>query len=338
VARREVRFEDAEHWLRRALNVYRSVLPEDDPRIAETQAKLAFALYNRGDEALLAEAERLYHEVLQWVGTSSVETRAAALEGLADINLERGEDALRKQQNQDSVRTFFTRSRDLYRESIDIRLAEYEHLRPGVARAMWGLGRVLSQLGEVAEAVEVNRRALDIFLAVYREEHRDVAFGWYYLGLAQSRNEDNAAAFDSYQRATALLRKIYGDDYVYTAASFTREGEALVRLGRLEDAHESLENAIRAYRAIVSRDGNDESSRQAYGRTLAIYSELLGKEGRLVEALRALRESHDIAVQTKDTRAVSGTAAELARLFEQVGQADSAAVFRSIAVTSRDDT
>ena len=336
VARREVRFEDAEYWLRRALNVFRSVLPPDDPRIAETLAKLAFTLYNHGSENSRAEAERLYVEILNMRGSASVATRAAVLEGLGDINYARGTEATRTGENPDTSRAFFTRARDLYRESIDIRLAENAKARPDVARAMWGLALVLSELGDAAGAVEVNRRALDIFLAVYREEHRDVAFGWYYLGLAQQQNGEYATAFESFQRATAISQKIYGDSYIYTAHSLAREGESLARAGRNSEAMGRLEHALDIYRTLLQRNQSDQETLQSYIRTLLWAGEVLRDLDRFDEALRVVRESYGIALQSNDTRAARRSAAELARLFERTGHADSAAVYHARSLNVRD--
>jgi tetratricopeptide (TPR) repeat protein len=325
-----LRFEDAVRCFQRALDIRRATLPAHDPRIPEAIGALATALYN-GDQN--EPARQLYNEVLSFGDATPVETRAAALEGLADLWIEKARNA-----TPESARTFYANARDRYSASINSRLENRSEPGPDVARAMWGLAEAMDTLGEREEALTAYRRSLGILEKVYGEKHRDVAFGQFLLGIALTRRGQHTEAAEYLETAVAQLESTFGPSFPYTIGAKAALGRVLVQLGRYGESVDHLETAVIAYRnagseSLVGTFGLDRADAEK-GLARA-YQEM----GRTAAALELLRSSYEYWLSAGGESTARDFAAELARLFERVGRADSAAVYHTRAgISSRGGT
>ncbi len=311
IDRRADRFEQAERWLRGALVIREKSLSPDDPRIAESIAELAFALYNIGSPASLAESDSLYQRVLGFRGRVSAETRAAALEGRADIRLaqDRHEEA-----------------RQLYAESLEVWEAAVGPDHPSYGRCLWGLASTLSALGRDREAESNYRNARRIMVTTYGAEHRDVVWAEFFLGRQLARMQRAADAAPFLKRAGEVSERVNPPGYRYTGLSWHWFGLTQVALAQTRAAEAAFKRALLAHESGTPETVADNRLRAAD--TRRSLAELLATERRIGEAIEYLRSAYLtlIAAHPDDAPLV---AKRLAEMFERTGQADSVAAYRT---------
>jgi serine/threonine protein kinase/tetratricopeptide (TPR) repeat protein len=319
VLRLRFRFEDAERHLADALEVRRATLDAKDPAIAESVAALAFAYYNQGR---LDDAERLYRQVLAFPGRTPPRLRAAVVEGLADVELRRG--------NLDA-------SAALYDEA----LAEYGRLlgpeHPRLALTLWGVGHVMEGRARAAlpdtQAVEAHldraeqayRQALGLQLGSYGAAHPLVASTRYGLGRLLTRRARLTEAETELREAIRSFEAAGG-------AGHPSAGDAWAELARLELAlgrDAAAEAAARRALDVYARNDTTEdagrlrlaAARNLLGRALLAQRRAVEAEAPLRWALAAFEGRPDRAADFRET------AAALAELFTRLGQPDSARAY-----------
>lgn len=247
VLRARLRFDEAEVWFARAVDVNRRLLPAGDPRIAEAEAALAFALYNQGPDRY-GEAERIYEELLAAKQRPSVPVQAQISEGFADLRY--------GQQR-------YAEAEDLYRRALRDRVEVLGHRDSDVARTLWGLGHTLMAQGAAAEAVEVYGESLEILTRIHGERHADVAWAHYNLGSALAATQATPEAAAAFHTAARLMEELNPPGYLYAAFAWQRLGQARETLEAFAAAEESYRAALAVYDAVVTAGGAVEPERRA---------------------------------------------------------------------------
>jgi tetratricopeptide (TPR) repeat protein len=247
ILRTRLRFEEAEVWLRRAVEVNRRLLPAGDPRIAESRAALAFALYNRGPDHY-PQAEAIYEELSAADPPLPLPIRARIAEGFADLRY--GQER-------------YAEAEQLYHRAVEERAEVAGRRDSGVARTLWGLGHALMAQGEAARAAEVYGESLDILTRTYGSEHADVAWAHYNLGSAFTATGAAGDAAASFAEAARLMEALYPPGYLYAAFAWLRLGRVQETLDRFDAAGESYRSALAVYEAILEEGGSVGDERLA---------------------------------------------------------------------------
>jgi serine/threonine-protein kinase len=280
VLRARLEFDEAETWLRRAVDIDRALLPPGDPRLVEAEAALAFALYNQGPSRF-DEAETIYQRLSRASASLPLPLRARVSEGFAD---------LRYGQRR------FAEAEVLYREALEQQRAGAGRRDSDYARTQWGLGHTLVAQEKGAEAVEVYRASLDLLTRIYGDRHADVAWAQYNLGgalAATGEMEDAAATFGA---AARLMEELNPPGYLYAAFAWIQLARAQEQLGRLPAALQSYRSVVRVYDAIDERGASPSSSRRA-----SVYRDMARVFG-------ALQQGDSVAVYTSKASALEAAA------------------------------
>ncbi len=314
VFRSELRFDQAEAWFRRALEVRESTLPPGDPRLAEARAALALALYNQGQDRY-PEAEGIYQALLAPGSDAPARVRASALGGLGNLQLGEGRHA--------EAEASYTRALEVRRL-----LQSSGGLDPVAGRVLWGLGHARRLQGNLSGSERAYRDALELHLRVYGERHQDVAWGYYNLAAVQEAMGEDEAAATSFGLAAELLESLQEPDYLYTGFAYHGLGRVRERMGRSEEATEAFQHALRIYDAQHSGDPAGAATRIAAVRLALGRIHLEGgrwsaAESELRAALVLYRD------EARSTEGVERASEALAEVFEATARPDSAAVYRA---------
>jgi tetratricopeptide (TPR) repeat protein len=173
--------------------------------------------------------------------------------------------------NTDQARTNFTDAKGLFQDDLDgagrvagdlgmtelvagrfdAALAAYTESRQrseaaknpdGMARAWVGTGFSQAAREKFDDAIAAYRTAIDLF--EQKSNQDGVARAWLGLSLAQSGAGDDKAALESAGKVASIAERTRSDDLAWRAAE--RTGEALRKLGRLDDARQAFERATAA--------------------------------------------------------------------------------------------
>ncbi len=216
---------------RRALALFREVLPEEDLRVQTAVGNLAAYLLSVGETD---EAEALQRRVLEY--------RRAAL-GESHPDVAQAENVLA------AVLANANRPADaeaLLRAAIEHWQASFGAEHPLLAMPYNNLGLVQQALGRDDEAIASLQRSIAIRVAVLPADHPDLAQTRANLAASLVAAEQFEQAQQQAQDALDSLLPQLGDAAVGTALARTSLGMALLELGRPEDARTQLEAAVAA--------------------------------------------------------------------------------------------
>jgi tetratricopeptide (TPR) repeat protein len=220
---------EAEPMFRRALEIDRHTLGEEDPRTACVYFNLAYNLFVRGR---FAEAEPIHRKGLairlKVLGENHPDT-AVSYSGLAWTLAS-------------SVRS--DEAEPLFRKALAIRLEVLgeDHLQ--TVEGYNGLISALDQLGRVAESEPLRRKALTIQLKLLNEDDPQIAAG--YQGLANELYLQGkyAEAELIYHKALALRLGTLGEGHPLTAEIYNDLAANLWSQGKTAEAEPLLLKAL----------------------------------------------------------------------------------------------
>jgi serine/threonine protein kinase/tetratricopeptide (TPR) repeat protein len=314
VLRSELRFDEAERWFRESLAVRESTLPPGDPRLAETRAALALALYNQGRERY-AEAEVIYQALLSPGAETPPRVRASALGGLGNLQLGEGRHA--------EAEASYTRALEARR------VLQGGTLDPTAGRVLWGLGHARRLQENLTGAERAYRDALDVHLRVYGDRHQDVAWGHYNLATVLEAMEDHEAASRAYARAAEVLEALQDPDYLYTGFAYHGLGRVLEELGDHDAATDAFRRALAIYE--VPRTGDPVATATRVAAVRLALGRLHLEAARWAAAEEELRTAYLLyRDEARSTEGVERASEALTALFMETGRPDSAAVYRTL--------
>ena len=216
-------WEEAVELQRRAVDLWRGLYPEGDPRLAVALNDLASVLYYLDR---FSEAEELLRESLALRRRYAAEPAqiARALNNLASTVKPQGR---------------LDEAGRLYQEALAIRESIHGADHPAVAASLYSLGSLRFDAGDPEAAEPLLRRALTIYTAAHGERHTRVASVLATLGRLLHAQGQLVEAEDALERALAVRLELLGEQHLHVVA--TRVALADVRQDAASAAGEMAE-------------------------------------------------------------------------------------------------
>jgi tetratricopeptide (TPR) repeat protein len=149
---------------------------------------------------------------------------------------------------------------DSARENIDLamriqlNLFDFDGVYPGLVTVYDDYGSILEQSGAPQEeALDYYEKARTLALQAFGENHPQTAAACYALGLYRLHAGDAAGALDCFEEAITIRKNILGSVHTTTARYELSRAQALIALGRTQEAQESLEEAAGLCRKLDVR-------------------------------------------------------------------------------------
>jgi tetratricopeptide (TPR) repeat protein len=163
----------------------------------------------------------------------------------------------------------------------------------GVARAWVGVGFSQTARQKFAEAITAYRTAIGLFEKLRNND--GVARAFLGMSRAQSGAADDAAALESATKVAVIADGLKSDDLAWRAAE--RQGEALRRLKRLDEAKQAFERAAGAIDRLAADAPVNTEARGDLSDSASVWAGLaltLAAQGDAASALRAMeaRRAH----------------------------------------------
>ena len=348
------RFEEAERYLKQALETHLKLYGEHHVETARTLLELAAARGVKGD---YVGAEREGRRALAIfrarpdLGNLHPDTFAAALSMMGDALYSRGDVAgaeavyrecveliPKLRENPEAVGSakrglglaYYTRGQleeaaALLRESAD-EFRKLPHARWRVAEVLDHAGLVLAHFEKFDEALASLRESEEIARSLLGEDSAILLRSLQMEALANCLKGDYSAAEDTLSRAEAGYRRAFPEDKVNAAGLADIRGLLLTRTGHLNEGERFAREATEAYEKTLPPGAN--------GITLARmhWAENLMAQGRFEEVERLLLEAYRDASEVQGPWHLRArqVAAALARLYAQLGRAGEAARYDAL--------
>ncbi|MEZ5289733.1 MAG: serine/threonine-protein kinase [Vicinamibacterales bacterium] len=288
-------FDASEQYLTRALALRREALGTGHEDTATTITNLAITLRNLGRRD---EAEALYREALainrRVLGNEHVEV-AWSLFSLGW--------ALHQQGRLDEAEP-------LYREAAGIQRRQLGPDHPDLAGTLNSYAGLAYQRGRFDEAARLWQEAFDIYEKVYGDQHAATGRAYNNLAMASMGLADYPRAEALYRKSVEINLAMTGPTHLRTATSMLNHGEALRRLGRLDEAEERLTTALAN---IEKAEGADA---RPVGGALARLAQLRLDQGAPAAALALARRAAALG-----QREAEAWPADAARMLEALANA-----------------
>jgi len=309
IKRRQLKADSAEYWIRRAVNIYRTSPRAPPGRLAQSLSALGFALYSnaRDDSARLGEAERLYREVLSHQD-APLSILAEVYERLADVEYVTG--------RRDSVLAH-------YQEAIRRRSLEFGEDHPGNARGMWGMVNALLYYDKPAEAEELALHSRDILERAYGHYHHDVEWVNLFLGRAQRDLGKFSDAAETYRVAAMIADSVESPGYYWRGRAWYFHGQMSLLAGDTAPGVKALEASLRVFSVPEHHDRKPAATADSH----LLLGEVLARQEQYREAPEHLRQAWAFFAPQGPVERSDRAAAALARIFQRIGPADSAAAW-----------
>ena len=223
-------YEESEEILKRGLEMTRLLDPTNERKAADYLVNLGTVLVTNGkteqSEVALSEALEIYRELEPGGGLRS----AMVLSSLADIHrrIDRTEKAV-----------------EMARESLAMQREEYgEEGHPNLAIAITNLASALRRLGELEETEALQREAIEMFVRHLGPDHGYTGRAHNNLGITLKEKGDLEGAEREYATCVRIVKESFGERHPSIVPNLSNHADALIELGRLEEAEDILREAI----------------------------------------------------------------------------------------------
>jgi CHAT domain-containing protein/tetratricopeptide (TPR) repeat protein len=267
------KYAEAEPLLRRALEIYRTVLGETQPHTATSYDNVA---YNLDAQGKYAEAEPLLRRAL--------EIRRIAL----------GEDHPDTAQSYNNVamnlnaQGKYAEAEPLLRRALETYRTALGEQHPHVATSYNNIAYNFNAQGKYAEAELLFRRALEIRRAALGEHHPHVAASCNNVAMNLNAQGKHAEAEPLVRRALEIHRIALGEHHPDTAKSYNSVAVNLATQSKYAEAEPLFRRALEIRRAALGE--HHPNTAQSYNN--AAYN--LNAQGKYVEAEPLLRRTMEI--------------------------------------------
>jgi tetratricopeptide (TPR) repeat protein len=268
------KLDKAEPHLRRALDLCRRTLGEDDLQTLQAADDLAKLL---GECGKLAEAEPLFHFSLaglqRTVGADDTRT-ASALNNLAVLLELRGD---------------LTEAESLLRRAAQSHTAMLGPEHPETLMSGANLASVLANRGNLAEAEALLRTLLEVRTRVLGPEHPDTLTTLTLLGDLLRRRDKLAEAEALLRTLLAGRTRVEGPEHPATLIAVNNLAIVLRLRGSLDEAEAMIRACLAARQRILGRDHPDTAD------ALGILGSILQDRGKLIEAEPLSRAGYEVS-------------------------------------------
>jgi serine/threonine-protein kinase len=276
--------EEAEPWLRQALQMRQDALGREHPDVAASMDDLARLLRDKGQSE---EAERMCREALamrrKLLGNESMEV-ATSLVSLGRILDNRGRYEAAEAQYRESLairrrlrgdesadvaeslnnlatvlqaRSHYERAEPLLRESLAIRRGLLGDDHPLVSESRNNLANLLQNEGDLEAAEALYRETLAADRASLGDSHPDTAITLNNLGTLLSSRGDYDAAEPLLRESLAIRRKALGSEHPDVAVSLNNLAVLSYRKGDYESAESRHREALRLMKKLLGAEHPD---------------------------------------------------------------------------------
>jgi tetratricopeptide (TPR) repeat protein len=294
-------FADAEPHFRRALAIRQAALGPASPDTASSLNNLGLLLWSEGR---FDEAEPLMRQALDAraaaLGAGAADT-ALSLNGLALVLHSEGR---------------YAEAEPLYRRALAVSEAAQGPSNPTAALILSDLGGLLSDQGRPADATPLFRRAVAIRTATLGADHPDTALAMNNLAFVLEAQGEHDEAEALLRKALAIDEKVLGDHQPDTAIVLRSIGEVYDDQGRPGEAEPLFRRAAKIDDATLGDKHPDTADAH---QSLAYAEEL---QSRFADATGEYRLACDVRSKLAGDR-------------EQIGEAASAAKFKSSKCSTR---
>ncbi|MBL8803625.1 MAG: tetratricopeptide repeat protein [Planctomycetes bacterium] len=230
------RFDEAEHNLRKTLEIRRAASPVDERLVADAMDSLAMLLWQRGEndesEALMSAALEIYRRVLP-AGQIDI---ANAMDNMAKPLV--GKNKL-------------TLAEPLLRESLALRRAILPASDTRLAHGLNGLGHLLSLQERPADAEPLYREALAINRTARPAGHPELANSINNLAACLKAQRKFEEADLLFREALAIKRATLTGDHPRLALGLNNLASSLQEQGRIAEAEPLFRDALAVWRAAL---------------------------------------------------------------------------------------
>ncbi|HUH00673.1 MAG TPA: serine/threonine-protein kinase [Kofleriaceae bacterium] len=271
-------WDQAEIYLRRALDIRVEVLGSEHPRLAQALGELGLLATRRGQYDVALGFHTRAVEVAQRSLAPEHVALADHLENLGEVLFALG-------RHQDALAPL--------ERALALREDGPDPNHPDIANALNNLGKVFRATGFYQEARGCYERALAAREHVLGPDHPEVASCLNNLGMALMSEGRHAEAEGCHRRALDIRERALGADHPVIANSLTNIARACRKLGRDEQAEGLLERAVaiwdRAGHPFVAhaltelgelamQRGELDQARQSFARALEVREAKLGAQ------------------------------------------------------------
>jgi serine/threonine-protein kinase len=234
----EGKYEEAEQFARRGLQMSERHLPRNHPQVAKADYALGKVLEARGRYAesiqALNEAARL-----QAAQDGAQPDLAASLSELA---------------NTEFYAAHYDISEAINKRVLDMQRKIYGERHPQVADTLINLGAIQFQQGRYPDSERYYRQALDIAQEWYGNEHPETADAMTFVGQALTKQKRFAEAADMLKQSRSILIHTYGVMHQRVAFADNELGNAELRQGKLDEAEADFHQALDIYRSVYNNN------------------------------------------------------------------------------------
>ena len=304
------RFDESESFYREALEQRIQFLGAEHLKTVETMNNLAAILTQKAN---YEEAEPLLREALEISLRQFGEEHlhgTAIMNGLAYVLTDLGE---------------LDEAEELQRRVLAIRRKRFDTAHPELTTAINNLGALLAQRENYEEAEGLYRESIAMRQTIYGDDHPAVAIGLNNLAMLLKDKGDLAEAEEISRQVLVSFQRLLGEDHPSVAIVNVNLGQIISDRGRLEEAIGYLRTALSIRRAKLRED------HPSTARTMSELGNMLHEAGQYEEAESLLLESVAIFDKLQDTHQElwERTRERIAALYEDRGDADRAAIYRS---------
>jgi len=270
--RQLARYDDAERFLRAALDTLVSVHGEDHPDVAYRIAELGSLMRETGR---LREAESMHRKALdirRRLLPPNDRRLAESLNNLGLVLWEAGRPG---------------EAEPLFREALEI----FETVLGDsgeTADTLNNLSLVVRDLGRLEEAEPLAIRSLEMWRSVGGDDSTAVAVGLNTIGRLLVARGKLDEAVEYYTESLELRKKLYGEEHPRIALATHNLGDTLRRAGRLEEAEAMLRESLDLHRKTLPQGHPNLAW------PLTSLAKVLVDLGRAAEAEPLLREAVDL--------------------------------------------
>ena len=288
----------AEAGFREVLDIRRRVLGADHPDVGKSLHNLATVADQRGQ---LAEAEALYKQALSLLK----KTDDPAESGFCLMNLS----GLYSRQGKLSA------ALDTAREALDLLRSSLGVEHSWTLYAMNNYAHDLYDLGEYAQAEQLQREVLAIRRKLLGDSHFEVGVAYYNLGNTLDEQGRFAEAEQALRESLAIKRRALPDPHVQTAWALNDLAIVLTDQRRCADAEPLYREALAMFRRVKDSDPASAAS------SLHGLGDVYACRGQIGEAEKHYRAALELRQKTLGAShaKVADTEAALGRLLTERG-------------------
>ncbi|MBI1312081.1 tetratricopeptide repeat protein [bacterium] len=284
--REAARFDEAEQFARRTLEIMRNSNGDTRTAVASWTHNLALVIHEQGR---YAEAERLYLDALArirafWQGDHAM--MSTYLDSLARLYI----DLTRYREAESLIRRALKLRREGIGQGAD---------RAEVAGSLNLLGIVLREAGQLDAAEAAHKESLEIRQDLWGPLQDDVAIAMGNLALVYQEQGQYVRALLQQKRTLSVRIKLHGEKHQETADSYAAMGALMYDMGRFQEAEEWHQKALEIRRAANGANHpKTADSMNSLGQTLSA-------RGQFAEAGALIRDAANVYEAVFDSNHLS---------------------------------